>query len=199
MLVRLSATDWIPGGVTDEDAVEIAAAFIAHGANGIDVSSGQVAKEEQPQYGRSYQTPFADKIRNRVAAKADVAVIAVGAISSYDDVNSLILAGRCDLVAIGRSHLYDPHWMLHAAADQDYRGDAVGWINRQIELQPANEALDVPFGKSVIGEEMGDLVENIHVFIGQGWNAGLLNPSTGLASVKREMEEIHSIRRNKCT
>ena len=130
VLVRLSATDWIPGGVTDEDAVEIAAAFIAHGANGIDVSSGQVAKEEQPQYGRSYQTPFADKIRNRVAAKADVAVIAVGAISSYDDVNSLILAGRCDLVAIGRSHLYDPHWMLHAAADQDYRGDAAGWINQ---------------------------------------------------------------------
>ena len=129
LIVRLSATDWIPGGVTDDDAVEIAAAFIEHGADGIDVSSGQVAKEERPQYGRSYQTPFADKIRNRVAAQADVAVIAVGAISSYDDVNSLLLAGRCDLVAIGRSHLYDPHWMLHAAADQDYRGDAVGWID----------------------------------------------------------------------
>ncbi|MFD5599340.1 bifunctional salicylyl-CoA 5-hydroxylase/oxidoreductase [Leucobacter sp. NPDC058333] len=130
LIVRISAHDWIDGGVTDEDAVEISAAFIAHGAAAIDVSSGQVAKQEQPKYGRSYQTPFADKIRNRIAAKSGVPVIAVGAISSYDDVNSLLLAGRCDLVAIGRGHLYDPHWTLHAAADQDYRGDAAGWINQ---------------------------------------------------------------------
>lgn len=129
LLVRISAHDWIPGGNTDDDAVAIAAAFIEHGADGIDVSSGQVAKEEKPVYGRSYQTPFADKIRNRVAEKAGVPVIAVGAISSYDDVNSLLLAGRCDLVAIGRGHLYDPHWTLHAAADQDYRGEAAAWIN----------------------------------------------------------------------
>lgn len=128
LLVRLSATDWAEGGITDDDAVEIAAAFIAHGADGIDVSSGQVVKQERPQYGRSYQTPFADKIRNRVAAAAGVPVIAVGAISSSDDVNSLLLAGRCDLVAIGRGHLYDPYWTLHAAADQGYEGPAVRWI-----------------------------------------------------------------------
>ena len=129
LLVRISAHDWIPGGNDDEDAVAIAAAFIEHGADGIDVSSGQVGGEERPQFGRSYQTPFADKIRNRVAEKAGAAVVAVGAISSYDDVNSLLLAGRCDLVAIGRSHLYDPHWTLHAAADQEFQGDSAAWIN----------------------------------------------------------------------
>ncbi len=128
LLVRLSAHDWIEGGNTDDDAVEIAAAFIAHGADGVDVSSGQVGKEERPAFGRSYQTPFADKIRNRVAAPAGVTVIAVGAVSSYDDVNSILLAGRADLVALGRTHLWDPQWTLHAAADQGYRGPGAEWI-----------------------------------------------------------------------
>ncbi|SDY56109.1 bifunctional salicylyl-CoA 5-hydroxylase/oxidoreductase [Herbiconiux ginsengi] len=128
LLVRISAHDWVPGGNTDDDAVEIAAAFIAHGADGIDVSSGQVAKQERPAYGRSYQTPFADKIRNRVGRAAQVTVIAVGAVSSYDDVNSLLLAGRADLVALGRTHLWDPQWTLHAAADQGYRGPGAEWI-----------------------------------------------------------------------
>jgi anthraniloyl-CoA monooxygenase len=128
MMVRISAHDWVPGGNTDDDAVQIAAAFIEHGADAIDVSSGQVAKEEKPEYGRSYQTPFADKIRNTVAAKAGVAVIAVGAISSYDDVNSVLLAGRADFVALGRTHLWDPQWTLHAAADQGYRGEGAAWI-----------------------------------------------------------------------
>jgi anthraniloyl-CoA monooxygenase len=128
MLVRISAHDWIPGGNTEEDAVEIAAAFVAHGADGIDVSSGQIAKEERPAFGRSYQTPFADRIRSRVAGAAGVTVVAVGAISSYDDVNSILLAGRADLVALGRTHLWDPQWTLHAAADQDYRGPGAEWI-----------------------------------------------------------------------
>jgi anthraniloyl-CoA monooxygenase len=128
MIVRLSAHDWVPDGLTDDDAVEIAKAFISHGANGIDVSSGQVAKQERPAYGRSYQTPFADKIRNLVAARADAAVIAVGAISSYDDVNSILLAGRADLVALGRTHLWDPQWTLHAAADQGYLGPGAEWV-----------------------------------------------------------------------
>lgn len=128
MMVRISASDWAPGGNTDDDAVEIAAAFIKHGADVIDVSSGQVVKHERPEYGRSYQTPFADKIRNLVARSAGVGVIAVGAISSYDDVNSILLAGRADLIALGRTHLWDPHWTLHAAADQDYRGQAAEWI-----------------------------------------------------------------------
>ncbi|WP_426300098.1 bifunctional salicylyl-CoA 5-hydroxylase/oxidoreductase [Arthrobacter sp. R-11] len=126
--VRISATDWIEGGNTSDDSVEIARAFVAHGAAGLDVSTGQVAKEEKPAFGRSYQTPFADRIRQEVAAPAGVAVIAVGAISSYDDVNSILLAGRADLIALGRTHLYDPQWTLHAAAEQEYQGPGAQWI-----------------------------------------------------------------------
>jgi anthraniloyl-CoA monooxygenase len=121
MSVRISATDWAPGGVDCEDAVEIARAFAAHGVDAIDVSTGQVVSHERPAFGRSYQVPYADAIRNALAADfPDVVVIAVGAISSYDDVNSLLLAGRADLCALGRAHLYDPQWTLHAAADQGY-------------------------------------------------------------------------------
>ncbi|BCJ33512.1 salicylyl-CoA 5-hydroxylase [Actinocatenispora thailandica] len=125
--VRISATDWLPDGNTDDDAVAIAAAFIEHGAAAIDVSSGQVGKDERPAFGRSYQTPFADKIRHRAAAGTGAKVIAVGAISSYDDVNSILLAGRADLCALGRTHLYDPNWTLHAAAEQGYAGAAAPW------------------------------------------------------------------------
>ena len=125
--VRISASDWAPDGNTDEDAVRIARAFVEHGAAAIDVSSGQVTKDEKPAFGRSYQTPFADKIRHVVAEPAGVKVVAVGAISSYDDVNSILLAGRADLCALGRTHLYDPNWTLHAAAEQDYRGQGADW------------------------------------------------------------------------
>ena len=127
MTVRVSATDWCEGGVGVEEAVEIARAFAEHGAAGIDVSTGQVVSEEQPAFGRSYQTPFADRIRNEIGRKYGIAVIAVGAISSYDDVNSLILAGRADLCALGRTHLYDPQWTLHAAAEQGYAGPGATW------------------------------------------------------------------------
>ena len=120
MTVRVSAVDWYEGGLSAEDSVEVARAFAAHGVDAIDVSTGQTMAEEQPSFGRSYQTPFADRIRNA----AGVATIAVGAISGYDDVNSIILAGRADLCALGRAHLYDPAWTLHAAADQDV---AVAW------------------------------------------------------------------------
>jgi len=116
MTVRVSAVDWYEGGLSADDSVEVARAFAAHGVDAIDVSTGQTLAEEQPSFGRSYQTPFADRIRN----VAGVATIAVGAISGYDDVNSIILAGRADLVALGRAHLYDPAWTLHAAADQDF-------------------------------------------------------------------------------
>jgi anthraniloyl-CoA monooxygenase len=125
--VRISATDWIPDGNTEDDGVEIARAFIEAGAAAIDVSTGQVSKDEKPAFGRSYQTPFADKIRQLVADPAGVKVIAVGAISSYDDVNSILLAGRADLCAIGRTHLYDPNWTLHAAAEQGFSGEAAAW------------------------------------------------------------------------
>ena len=123
MTVRISATDWVPGGVTGPEAVQIAAAFKAAGADAIDVSTGQVTPDEQPAFGRSYQTPFADAIRNQTG----IATVAVGVISSYDDVNSIILAGRADLCALGRAHLYDPNWTLHAAAAQDYAGPAAAW------------------------------------------------------------------------
>jgi len=125
--VRISATDWCEGGTDVEDAVAIARAFAEHGAAAIHVSTGQVVKAESPAYGRSYQTPYADRIRQEVGVPLGVAVIAVGAISSYDDVNSILLAGRADLVAVGRPHLYDPHWTLHAAAEQGYDGPGVTW------------------------------------------------------------------------
>jgi anthraniloyl-CoA monooxygenase len=123
MTVRISATDWYDGGLTVEDAVLVAQAFEQAGAAAIDVSTGQVTPDEQPAYGRSYQTPFADRICNVVG----IPTIAVGAISSYDDVNSILLAGRSDLCALARAHLYDPSWTLHAAADQEYVGAGVTW------------------------------------------------------------------------
>jgi anthraniloyl-CoA monooxygenase len=123
MTVRISATDWVPGGVDADEAVEIARAFAEHGADAIDVSTGQTTPEARPAFGRSYQTPFADRIRNEVG----IATIAVGAISSWDDVNSIILAGRADLCALARIHLYDPAWTLHAAAEQDYAGPGAQW------------------------------------------------------------------------
>jgi anthraniloyl-CoA monooxygenase len=130
MTVRISATDWYDGGIDVDDAVVIARTFAEHGAAGIDVSTGQVVSEERPAFGRSYQTPFADRIRNEVGRELGVSVIAVGAISSWDDVNSILLAGRADLCALGRPHLYDPQWTLHAAAEQGYAGTAAPGRNR---------------------------------------------------------------------
>ena len=127
MTVRISATDWHEDGIDADDAVEIARAFALHGAAGIDVSTGQIVSDEAPAYGRSYQTPYADRIRNEIGRQYGVAVIAVGAISSYDDVNSILLAGRADLCALGRTHLHDPHWTLHSAAAQGYQGPGVRW------------------------------------------------------------------------
>jgi anthraniloyl-CoA monooxygenase len=123
MSVRISATDWVDGGITGDDSVAIAQAFAAAGADVVDVSSGQVTPDERPAFGRSYQTPFADRIRNETG----IATMAVGIISSYDDVNSILLAGRADLCLLGRAHLYDPNWTLHAAAEQGYDGPAAQW------------------------------------------------------------------------
>ena len=127
MSVRISATDWHEGGVDVDEAVMIARAFAEHRVDAVDVSTGQVVKQERPSFGRSYQMPFADRIRNEVARTFDLTVIAVGALSSWDDVNSVVLAGRADLCALGRAHLYDPQWTLHAAAEQGYRGAGAGW------------------------------------------------------------------------
>ncbi|HKU85819.1 MAG TPA: bifunctional salicylyl-CoA 5-hydroxylase/oxidoreductase [Casimicrobiaceae bacterium] len=121
MSVRISAHDWAPGGNTPEDAVEIARLFKAAGVDLIDVSSGQTTRAARPVYGRMYQTPFADRIRNEVG----IATMAVGAIFEADHVNSILMAGRADLCALGRPHLADPYWTLHAAAQLGY--DAMPW------------------------------------------------------------------------
>jgi anthraniloyl-CoA monooxygenase len=121
--VRISATDWVSVGFDLDDAVNFGRMLKEHGVDIIDVSTGQTTPDARPEYGRSYQTPFADAIRHRV----DIPTIAVGAISSYDDVNSILLAGRADLCAIGRPHLYDPAWTLHSAAEQEYDGAGVTW------------------------------------------------------------------------
>ena len=121
MSVRISAHDWAPGGNTADDAVAIAKLFKAAGCDFIDVSSGQTTRAAKPVYGRMYQTPFADRIRNEVG----IQTIAVGAISEVDHVNSIIAAGRADLCAIARPHLADPAWTLHEAAKLQSR--AIDW------------------------------------------------------------------------
>ncbi|ULX54496.1 salicylyl-CoA 5-hydroxylase [Cupriavidus taiwanensis] len=117
MSVRISAHDWVEGGITPDDAVEIARAFKGAGADMIDCSSGQVSPDQAPVYGRMYQTPFADRIRN----EAGIATIAVGAIFEADHVDSIIAAGRADLCAIARPHLANPAWTLQEAARIGYR------------------------------------------------------------------------------
>ena len=114
--VRISATDWADGGITDEDVLVMSEMFVDAGADLIDVSTGQTSVKARPRYGRLYQTPFADRIRNRVG----VPTITVGGVSSVDDVNTIVLAGRADLCAIARPHLVDPYWTLNAALDSDY-------------------------------------------------------------------------------
>ncbi len=112
MAVRLSCHDWYPGGNTADDAVALARLFKDAGADIIDCSSGQVVAEQKPVYGRMYQTPFADRIRNEVG----IPTVAVGAISEADHINMVIAAGRADLCAVARPHLADPAWTLHEAA-----------------------------------------------------------------------------------
>ncbi|QEI05784.1 bifunctional salicylyl-CoA 5-hydroxylase/oxidoreductase [Pigmentiphaga aceris] len=117
MSVRISANDWVEGGITPDDAVEIARRFKQAGADIIDVSAGEVSVEQKPVYGRMYQTPFADRVRN----EAGVATMAVGAITEADHVNSIIASGRADLCALGRPQLADASWLLREAARVGYR------------------------------------------------------------------------------
>ncbi len=115
MSVRISANDWLgEDGVTPSDAVEIARMFAAAGADIIDVSAGQTSTEAKPIYGRMFQTPFSDRIRN----EGGLATMAVGNITESDHVNSILMAGRADLVCLARPHLADPYWTLHAAIAQ---------------------------------------------------------------------------------
>jgi len=120
MSVRLSATDWVPGGLTPDDATIVARLFKAAGADVIDCSSGQVSKAERPVYGRMFQVPLSDRIRS----EAQVSTIAVGNIYEGDHVNTIIASGRADLCAIARPHLADASWTLREAAKQGF-GDVV--------------------------------------------------------------------------
>jgi anthraniloyl-CoA monooxygenase len=118
MSVRISANDWMGElGVTPDEAVEIGRAFVEAGADLIDVSAGQTWADCKPIYGRMFQTPFADQIRN----EGRLTTMAVGNIYESDHVNSILAAGRADLVALARPHLVEPFWTMHAAAAQDYR------------------------------------------------------------------------------
>ncbi|HEY8433086.1 MAG TPA: bifunctional salicylyl-CoA 5-hydroxylase/oxidoreductase, partial [Sphingomicrobium sp.] len=118
MSVRISATDWADdNGITPGDAVAIGEAFAREGADLIDVSAGQTWAGQQPVYGRMFQTPFSDRVRN----EGQLATMAVGNIYEPDHANSILAAGRADLVALARPHLVDPFWTLRAAAQLDYR------------------------------------------------------------------------------
>jgi anthraniloyl-CoA monooxygenase len=121
MSVRISANDWVDGGVTPAEAVEIAQMFAAEGADIIDVSAGQTSVDAKPVYGRMFQTPFSDRIKN----EAGLATMAVGNITEADQVNQILLAGRADLVCLARAHLSDPYFTLHAGAALGDR--AVDW------------------------------------------------------------------------
>ncbi|HEU6441081.1 MAG TPA: bifunctional salicylyl-CoA 5-hydroxylase/oxidoreductase [Microvirga sp.] len=112
MSVRISATDWAEGGITGQDAVEIARAFAEHGVDLVDVSAGQTVRDARPIYGRMFQTPFSDQVRN----EAQVATMCVGNITTADQVNTILAAGRADLVALARPHLVDPFFTMKAAA-----------------------------------------------------------------------------------
>ncbi len=109
--VRISAVDWVPGGMEPPDAVEVARRLKAHGCDIIDVSAGQTVPEARPRYGRQFQTPFSDRIRH----EAGIPTMTVGNISSVADVNSILAAGRADLCVLARAHLWDPYFSRHAA------------------------------------------------------------------------------------
>ncbi|USX25548.1 bifunctional salicylyl-CoA 5-hydroxylase/oxidoreductase [Oxalobacteraceae bacterium OTU3CINTB1] len=133
MSVRISAHDWVEGGITPDDAVRIARLFKAAGADMIDCSSGQVSKLEKPVYGRMFQAPFADRIRN----EAGIGAIAVGSIFEADHANGIIAAGRADLCAVGRPHLANPAWTLCEAAKLGYT--AVSWPRQYL---PAKQQME---------------------------------------------------------
>ena len=118
MSVRISATDWVEGGVDAGESVRIARAFVEAGADIIHVSTGQTSPDAKPVYGRMWQTPFSDRIRN----EGGVRTIAVGNVTEPDQVNAIVAAGRADLVALGRPHLSDPQWTLRAAAELGWSG-----------------------------------------------------------------------------
>lgn len=139
MSVRISAVDWAPGGIEPHDAVEVARLLRAHGCDIVDVSAGQTVPEQQPAYGRLFQTPFADRIRHEVG----IATMAVGNISSYMDVNTIIAAGRADLCLLARAHLFDPYWTRHAAYMLGY---ALPWPDPYTSVERYTPRFEFHFG-----------------------------------------------------
>jgi len=133
--VRISAHDWAPGGMTPEDAVEVARAVAKGGADIVDVSSGQTVAFEKPVYGRLFQTPFSDRIR----LEAGVPTMTVGNISSYADVNSILVSGRADLCVLARAHLFDPYWTRHAAQAQGWRMEWPAQYGSVVRYSPRND------------------------------------------------------------
>lgn len=133
--IRISAHDWHPDGNTADDAVAIARAFRDAGADMIDVSAGQVVKNEKPVFGRMWQTPFADRVRQ----EAGIPTIAVGAVTDADQLNSILAAGRADLVAVGRPHLTNPAWTLTEAARLGY--DGASWPSQYLSGKSQMERL----------------------------------------------------------
>jgi anthraniloyl-CoA monooxygenase len=137
--VRVSAVDWAPGGVEPADAVAIARMLKVHGCDIVDVSSGQTVPFQQPIYGRLYQTAFADRVRH----EAGIATMAVGNISSWMDVNTIIAAGRADLCLIARAHIFDPYWTRHAAHMLGY---ALPWPNQYQSVARYTPRFEFHFG-----------------------------------------------------
>ncbi|HEY5292346.1 MAG TPA: bifunctional salicylyl-CoA 5-hydroxylase/oxidoreductase, partial [Burkholderiales bacterium] len=138
MAVRISATDWIVGGLTGQDSVEIARTFKVHGCDLIDVSTGQTDPASKPVYGRMYQMLFSEQIRN----EAGIATMAVGAITSADQVNTIIASGRADLCALARPHLVDPSFTLRAAAEYAALGYAIEGVSWPKQYVPGKQQLD---------------------------------------------------------
>jgi anthraniloyl-CoA monooxygenase len=128
--VRISATDWAPGGITGDDAVAVARMMAAEGCDIVDASAGQTSDQASPIYGRMFQVPFADHIRH----EAGVPVIAVGNIQGADHANTVLAAGRADLVAMARPHLKDPYLTLHAA--EAYEHFDQWWPDPYLTVKP---------------------------------------------------------------
>ncbi|GMV05666.1 MAG: salicylyl-CoA 5-hydroxylase [Gemmatimonadota bacterium] len=139
MTVRVSAVDWAPGGMGPEDTVAVARLLAAHGCDAVDVSAGQTVPFQKPVYGRLFQTPFADRVRNEVG----IATLAVGNISSWMDVNTIVAAGRADLCLLARAHLFDPYWTRHAAAMQDH---PLPWPPQYASVQRYTPRFEFHFG-----------------------------------------------------
>jgi len=137
MAVRLSLTDWMPGGLSAADAVATAKLLKARGCDLVDCSTGQTDPASRPVYGRMYQAVFAEQIRN----EAGIATMAVGAITSADQVNTLVASGRADLVALARPHLANPNFTLHAAADYAAAGYALPAVAWPKQYEPGAQQL----------------------------------------------------------